>query len=269
MINWILQKNLTKPAILKRIKSAVNQDGENWEEIEVIPFSNQLARIQNKDAFHVIYGSTTFMLLAYEVEELRAGLFFDPAKFQMQNYVKQWQEQVLNHKGNLILLGELANMESPPQMRWFIRPNSDGKAFSGRVHTFKDLVQWSKSVIPLDIPEMNKDTEIWISQAKEIAKEWRLFVVDDKIISASRYMNKGELAESRTDIPEEMIRFAKGLIDEYRLADVYAMDIALSNGKYRLLECNCFNGTGFYQHDIEGIIRAVNGFIRTDKITKG
>ena len=35
MINWILQKNLTKPEILERIKSALNQVDENWEEVEI------------------------------------------------------------------------------------------------------------------------------------------------------------------------------------------------------------------------------------------
>ncbi len=32
--------------------------------------------------------------------------------------------------------------------------------------------------------------------------------------------------------------------------------------EYKLIECNCFNGTGFYKHDVESIIQAVNQFIK-------
>ena len=47
MINWILQKNLTKPEILERIKSVLNGKDEIWEEVEVIPFSNEIPEIEN------------------------------------------------------------------------------------------------------------------------------------------------------------------------------------------------------------------------------
>jgi hypothetical protein len=49
MINWILQKNLTKPEILERIKSALNGADETWEEVEVIPFLDEIPAIKNKD----------------------------------------------------------------------------------------------------------------------------------------------------------------------------------------------------------------------------
>jgi len=42
MINWILQKNLTNSKVLKRIKSALNGLDEIWEEVTIVPFSNQL-----------------------------------------------------------------------------------------------------------------------------------------------------------------------------------------------------------------------------------
>jgi len=64
------------------------------------------------------------------------------------------------------------------------------------------------------------------------------------------------------DIPEEMINYAESRIAEYKLDDVYVMDIAQIENGFKLIECNCFNGTGFYKHDIEKIITSVNNFIR-------
>lgn len=262
MINWILQKNLTKPEILQRIKSVLNGKDEIWEEVEVIPFSNEIPEIENKDSFKIIYGSTTFMLNAFENEELKEGVFFEPIKFQMTNYVDKWKNKVLNFDGQLMKFGELENLKSEQGKLWFIRPNNDGKEFSGKVEPFKELVKWSNKVCQLELPELNKETEIWISEPKVIKKEWRLFIVDNEIVSASRYMNKGQLDESENDTPKEMIEFAQKRIDEYRLEDVYVMDIAEIENEFKLIECNCFNGTGFYKHDVEKIIQSINNFVK-------
>lgn len=262
MINWILQKNLTKPAILERIKSVLNGKEETWEEVAVIPFSNDLPTIRYKNAFNIVYGSTTFMLNAFKNTDLRAGVFYDPTKFHMNNYVAQWKENVLNADGQIMKFGELTKLESIPERKWFLRPNDDGKGFSGRIDSFQELLNWSNRICKLDLPELNRETEIWIAAPKAIKKEWRLFIVDDEIVSVSRYMNKGVLAECELDRPKELMAFAKERIAEYRLADIYVMDIAETENTFKLIECNCFNGTGFYKHNVENIIQSVNRFIK-------
>lgn len=262
MINWILQKNLTKPDILERIKSALNGKDETWEEVEVIPFSDEMPEIRIKDSLNIIYGSTTFMLNAYKDEAWREGVFFDPTKFHMKNYVDQWNGKVLNADGRLLKFAELKNLERAPDKKWFVRPNNDGKAFSGKVETCTELKEWSKKVCELELPELNKETAIWVSEPKVINKEWRLFIVDNQIVSASRYINKGQLDVCDVDIPKEMMAFAEQRIAEYQIEDVYVMDIAEVENEYKLIECNCFNGTGFYKHDIERIIQSINSFIK-------
>jgi len=51
------------------------------------------------------------------------------------------------------------------------------------------------------------------------------------------------------------------------LEEVYVMDIALMEEGYKLIECNCFNGTGFYDHDIEKIIESINEFVRSKLVS--
>jgi len=268
MINWILQKNLTKSKILERIKSVLNGIDEIYEEVEVVPFSEKIPKILNKESFKIIYGSTTFMLNAFKDKDLREGVFFEPTKFQMTNYVEKWKDNVLNSDGQLIKFGEIGNLKSEPEKKWFIRPNNDGKEFAGKVEEFQNLLEWSKKVCQLEIPELHKNTKVWVSQPKEIKKEWRLFIVDNQIVSTSRYMNNGELEESDKDIPKEMINFAQKRIEEYRLHDIYVMDIAEIKDEFKLIECNCFNGTGFYSHNVEAIVKSINRFIK-HKIEKG
>ena len=114
----------------------------------------------------------------------------------------------------------------------------------------------------LNLPDFNQSTPVWLAEPKQIQKEWRLFVVDNEIVSASKYMENGALNKSNQDIPNEMLSFAKTNIKKYRIADIYTLDIALCNDEYKIIECNCFNGTGFYDHDIEQIVKAINDFIR-------
>ena len=265
MINWILQKNLTKPEILQEIKNALSGNDEMWEEIEVIPFSKELPPLKNPNFTNIIYGSTTLMINAYHNKDYQSTLFFDVEKFHMKHYVQQWGKDVLNHHGQMIKFGKLPKFESDDLREWFVRPNRDGKEFDGRLDTFERLKSWSQKVCALNLPELNSETEIWISPPQNIKKEWRLFIVDDNIISTSRYIFKGVLSESAEDIPKTMIGFANQRIQEYRIADVYVMDIADVEDGFKIIECNCFNGTGFYKHDIGKIIKAVNAFLRKNK----
>ena len=263
MINWILQKNLTKSEALSRIKLALKEDQEGYEEIEVRPFSNELPEILNRADNLVVYGSTTLMLNAYKDRILKSGVFYDPSRFQMKNYVDKWGENTLNYKGQLIRFGELLDRKLDGAEHLFIRPNHDKKEFGGRVDQITNLRNWAKKIIDLQIPELHENTEIWISKPEDIIKEWRIFIVDNQIVSSSRYLYKGELSESATDAPEEMMDFVKSRLDEYRLADIYVMDIAEIAIGYKIIECNCFNGTGFYQHDIGKIVKSVNDYLRS------
>lgn len=262
MINWVLQTNLTKPNVIEAIKSALKATDESYEEITVVPFSTNPPNVKSKEAFNIFYGSSTLMLNAYKSSELRKGLFYDPSKFTMNNYVNQWNDYLLNSDGQLIQLGNIVNLPSEPNQKWFIRPNDDEKGFSGKLIKFKELNEWIAKMNQLNSPEINNQRLAWISNPKTIEKEWRLFIVDDNIISSSRYMNNGQLDIDANDNPEQMLAFAQRRIYEYRLDDVYVMDIALVNNEYKIIECNCFNGTGFYEHKIGAIVTAINRFIR-------
>lgn len=262
MINWILQSNLTKPNVIEAIKSALTNPNESYQEVTVIPFSNEPPKIEFPNAFNIVYGSSTLMLNAYKNEILRKGLFYDSTKFQMSNYVNKWKEYLLNYDGQLISLGEIKYLKSKPKQKWFIRPNDDEKGFSGALIEFKKLNDWISDIAEYELPDINPESKAWISTPKSISKEWRLFIVDNKIVSSSRYMKNGELNIDSTDNPIPMINFAEDRIGEYRLEDVYVMDIAETDNSFKIIECNCFNGTGFYNHNIKNIVTEVNKFVR-------
>ena len=178
MIHWIIQKNLTKSQDLKKIKSALSRNDESWEEIEIAPFSTKIPKFRNDESFKITYGSTTLMLNAYKNKELREGVFYNPDKFLMSNYVDKWKENSLNFDGLLLKFGELNKLKSNPDTTWFIRPNHDGKEFNGRVQSFNELLKWSMKVCQLELPELNHNTKVPITTeyAEEILKRQEILV---------------------------------------------------------------------------------------------
>jgi hypothetical protein len=107
-------------------------------------------------------------------------------------------------------------------------------------------------------PLMNKETMIFLARPKKIQKEWRNFIVNNKVVSSSRYCLDGELNIDNQDIPSEMISFVTMRCQTYTPHAIFVMDVALSDDKYSIIECNCFNGTGFYDHDIALIVKSIN-----------
>lgn len=260
-IHWVLQANLIKPAILDQIKRVLIEDKIDFEEVMVIPFSNELPEIKNKEGLFVFYGSTTLILNALQNPIYASGVFMDAEKFNLQNYLLQWKHKMLNYDSIFCSLAEFITHDYLGESEWFLRPIGDDKSFSGTLMDFKGIQKMAENLKNSNNSLLNADTRIAFSSPKEIEKEWRHFIVDRKIVSTSRYRMGGETSISSIDIPDALINFVNQCIEEYIPHPIFVMDTALSNGTYYIIECNCFNGTGFYQHDIPSIIREVNKYI--------
>ncbi len=87
--------------------------------------------------------------------------------------------------------------------------------------------------------------------------------MNGKVVSSSRYQVNRELSVSATDIPVAMIDFVEARCREYTPHAIFVMDVALLNNEYYILECNCFNGTGFYANDISKVVGTVTQSIES------
>lgn len=261
--HWILQKNLTNETVLAAIKATLQEDSIRYQEVMLIPFSDEVPQVEPPHHGLVFYGSTTLILNAYRDARFRSGVFFDPQTFTMANYLAQWGESMLNHGSRATTFAALAVEDLPDDMKFFIRPDADTKAFSGQVMRFADIKAFAAQLQSAENPHLGPETPIIIGQPKTIQKEWRSFVVDGQIVDTTRYVQQGELAIDASDLPEALMKFLTQAIARYQPHAVFVIDIAFAEGRYAILECNCFNGTGFYGHDIAKIVRAVSGWIRT------
>jgi len=260
-IHWILQNNLIKESDFIEIKSALKADNITYEDVRVIPFSDELPLIDKSDSLKVFYGSTTLIMNAYLDEHFKEGIFYDKEVFSMKNYFDKWGQHMLNYDSSILTFYDILNGNFE-NTNWFVRPIYDDKSFSGKVMTYEEIVEFESSLKESNNQYLNEDTLVAISKPKTIEKEWRHFIVDKNVISSCRYAAFGELSKSNVDVPDSLISFVHDRCQEYAPNDIFVMDTAIYNGNFKIVECNCFNDTGFYTHGIQLIIREINRHLK-------
>jgi hypothetical protein len=145
--------------------------------------------------------------------------------------------------------------------RFFVRPDSPLKPFSGRVLNREEL-----SLEALDYGFYYDDPAIQVVIAPEvrIMREWRYIVIDKHIVAGSGYEAAGRtsLSEASTDSTWQFAgEVAQAIPSPER---VYVLDICEIDGKYHLLEINPFSGADLYASESISIIRAVSEVVCED-----
>ncbi len=82
MIKWIVQHNLIKEKTLNAFRNAFHQHNIAYEEVMVIPFSEELPSFEIVSQ-PIFYGSTTLMMNAYSSEHAQ-GVFFKKKSLQLK-----------------------------------------------------------------------------------------------------------------------------------------------------------------------------------------
>lgn len=265
MIKWIVQNNLIKPEVLNEFRQAFKELKIDFEEVQVIPFHPDLP-IFTPSEINIFYGSTSLLLNVYSNAKFKKGVFYDSDQFTMSNYLNKWTSKMLNSDGRIIRFKEFNDELINTNSEWFIRPNEDDKSFAGTTMSSTEIRDWYLKIKGIDNPSLNPETLIFVSKKKEIRKEWRNFIVNGKVIDSSRYMLNGNLNISNNDSPKEMIEFAEECSAQYSPHDIFVMDLAETANGYKIIECNCFNGTGFYDHHIKTIVEAISARVNTSKL---
>gem|GEM_PF-420030 len=259
-VKWVIQNTLVGDKNLGELSNAIVVSGASIELIDLAPFSEDLHYKYMDERKPVIYGSTTFMLLAYQHEYLSQGVFYDESSFLMSEYIKRWGRSVLNNDAVIVKAGEVNDLKYDNDQTYFIRPNDDYKAFAGSLMSFHDIKKIIDGVID-ENPYITPDTELVLCSPKRIGKEWRNIIIQGRVISSCRYRFYGEQSIDEDDAPADMIDFVEALCGIFTPHDVFVMDVCECEGEYFVIECNCFNGSGIYSKDISKIVNAVNAYI--------
>lgn len=262
-MKWVIQSNLLNKEDSESIKNTCIKNGYQYELIEVVPFTTMLPEVP-ADQPVVFYGATNFISNVHNSKRWSPGTFFDTENFKVSSYVDNYGKNMFNFPCEFTTIGKFSSSGHAPDKHFFIRPTKDLKEFAGEVMTFEKLVGWEKRIRYLpgcdNNPTLTPDTEIVVSEPFNIAHEWRAFVVNGKVSSGSHYRYYKYLSIDG-GLPDRVITFVEEMCKIWTPADVFVMDIGESAGNLFIIECNCFNSSGFYKSDVEKIITDVSELI--------
>lgn len=250
---WIVQTNVepesTSAAALHRACSALQSP---FHEISVIAGSATLPDMPRVDGPVVLHGRTTLILRALEHPKWRHGIFFDPASFQHSAYVAAYGQSMLNADAQVMSWEALLREARAPEDQVFLKPNDDLKHFTGQVLRFSECADLYRTLRETPRP-VEPTSEVVVGRPCEVDAEWRLFIVEGAIVTGSMYRPSGD-----SNLPGELIDFAKKIVSGWVPASVFVLDVARVEGAWKIVECNCFNGSRFYSADVERLVLAVS-----------
>lgn len=251
-MKFLIQSNLMGAEQLNLVKDAVVDLPHQF--IELIPFTHDIISDGPIDDDVIPYGSTLLTTIGYNFHNWK-GLYFDLTNFNYQTCLQN-RKDMLND-GSVVSIEKAIRIlrGCSDEEEWFVRPNLDLKQFAGIVIKAKECVDWFIDAMECDSSgsyKMEPETEIVLSIPQDIQAEWRWFIVGGKVVSGSLYRSRGRLIKERETDPE-VIKDAQKLTSSWMPHDCCVMDVALVDGCLKVVEFNCINSSGFYDHDVKTI----------------
>lgn len=204
------------------------------------------------DSNTVISQADSMMML----EKLKKGIFFNSEKFNFMHYANL--DLPLLNSDN-----QYYSFKNQGEHRFardtFIKPSEDNKFFTGGIipagMAIKDFVN--------NISHINYDQDqlLVASSIKNIAAEYRFYVVQGEIVTYSGYKFAG-INKYFREMPKQLLEIATTFAKIYQPHEVFVMDIAETNGQYKIVEYNCLNGASLYGSDKAKLFYSLEDYMK-------
>ncbi|WP_422375833.1 ATP-grasp domain-containing protein [Roseibium sp.] len=255
-MQWILQKFEDTA----KLSEALDRLGVSYSWHKVVPFVGDLEPepVVAERNNVVLFGSYTLWRYAERMD-------YRPGVFRLSPFLHQacWHPYLLNGPDALILqLKDIPKRLAGETRDWFLRPVDDAKQEPGNVKSSSEIIALADRVLALDEDEipmgsLRHDTELMLTRPVRILKEWRLWVVDNRIVTYSLY-KEGSRVVYRPEIDPEAYEFARQMVAlNPSYAQAYVLDVCLTEDGLKLLETNCLNAAGFYAADLQKLVVAI------------
>lgn len=259
MCTWYCQSNLNK-AEVERLKEACQKLGYEFKPFRIIPFVNRLPKLNPIPPF-VLIGSTTLTGLAFRNKKYRQGIFYDPKSFKPSVYAEKIGPEFLNYEQLVLPIANITEDQLKPISSdglLFVRSDDDSKSIDGRTMTIESLMETVR---------IAKDQEFWsdgkwspdhnliISKPKVVGREWRFIIVDRMPYTASQYR-----PDINLQVPDYVWYYVKSICAKWLPHSICALDVCETPDGLKVVEFNCFNGSGFYDCSRDLIVQAVSAY---------
>jgi hypothetical protein len=251
---------------------------------------NLFHAFEEEDVF--VFGSIQFMIHLEENPfdyDLQTGKIWNIANpvtwrnYECTSYYPSLAKYMLNTPYSMIPFGDLDRLQDHLFEVYgnndciFIRPNDGVKTFTGTVlaRTVMNRKR-SMDLMGFNEEEVKSNDLCVISEPRNIIREWRFVVINDKVVTGSLYKERS--SPSQLSINMENIDFdgknatsstinsfalAHRVAQDYHPDDHYTVDICeTKDGEFHLLEIGSLGCAGLYACDRERIVEELLKSIR-------
>ncbi len=259
-MHWLLQHNLSTDEQRQEYVDALDAIkplGATWSFIKLIPFAGDVIPDDDYTGKKVFALGSTSLIAGAKKRGWNPGVIFNE-NFRYEAWIKNLKGDMLNHDG---VISRFA--DAKVDIKSFIRPCEDLKAFTGQVITSDELIDWQKRTADGEIStralQLSSDTPVLVAPMKNILREWRFFVVNKKVITGSQYRTMyGK--DVTPNVDADVYAYAQDVVNLWQPANCYALDVGETKDGLSVVEINCFNGSGIYACDMAKAFAAVENF---------
>jgi hypothetical protein len=285
-IKWLVQDVGINMVNIVANFLALNKLDFKFSNFGIIPFTKLITNLENildnPEEKFIIRGGTKILTLLKNVnclseineflseeqlkyskeyiKQLTNGIFYNEQFFD-QAYYGSLNLPLLNSGASLYPIKDNLNLKFDKDM--FLKPSKDLKAFNAGIletgQTIEDFInnQTHQNIYLEEIAV--------VAECKKIISEYRFFVVEQEVITGSRYRFADAVNISEI-VPYNIQEVAKEYAKLYQPHDVFTMDLAETPEGIFIVEYNCWNASGLYKTDISKIFHVINEYKQNIKV---
>lgn len=275
-MHWLLQKNALSKEMdtFDTIVRTLNAGGISWTPVRALSFTDKIVAadtvLQGKELKDIpdldlnvtgpvmVYGSYTLALIAKKKNWV-PGAFINE-HFTHDALVQGWgAHALLNGDACVYRLDELDHALKHRDLV-FLRPFEDTKSFSGMLQHATDVRWWAAQALLANGPLLQASTKIVVGSPRTIFAEYRLFVVDNIIVTSSLY-KLGQRVMSDTYTPDSVLKYAQECIERWVPDRAFVLDIAETPEGLCVIEVNNINSSGVYAANVSRLIQELDAMV--------
>lgn len=249
---WLLQNEFYDPAY-KKLVDSLNYIAELHPLVKILfinfkPFSVEFDIPADIQPYDKVMVYSTQSLIDFMIATGKTPVAYTNENFNVDVWKKLLDDKFLNYD---TITKSLETLE-PALDEFFIRPIYDNKVISGTIMNKSEFNNWKSAILKLSdsYTTIDKNTLLTYSTIKNIKNEYRFFVIDNTIVTASQYANNKKLCYS-DNIPMNVYEFVADINDIFTPDTSFCIDIAeLDTGELKVIEYNCINTCGLYAADV-------------------
>jgi hypothetical protein len=259
MVQWLLQSNHPNLTAIRDIECILREQGHAVHMVSLKARSTELPDLGMLDKVipTICYGPS-FVPRAFGCADLDPGIFFDPTTFCWSAFQSGWRGLMLS-EGQVVPASEVADLVG--NKRVFARPDEDSKAFDGGLFDSQSMAETITHAMSRNL--IQPDSLVVMADPVPVEAEWRTFVVGTRVVAASSYRKDG-IGDLNLHVPYAVVDLAFEASALWTPAEVFCLDIAQSEGRYKIVEANCFNAARFYAADAATILAEVSSWVMND-----